>query len=72
MLKSTEVHSFQLKEAITVRDFDDRGIILIQVGYFFIPRVSGATKLGRSVACTTFQRFRIGFMLNAFLVKREC
>ena len=39
---------------------------------FFISRVAGAKKLGRSVACRTFQRFRIRFELNAFLVEREC
>ena len=33
ILKSTKVQSFQMKEAITVRDFDDRGIILIQDVY---------------------------------------
>ena len=42
------------------------------VGRFFVSRVAGATTLGRSVACRTFQRFRIGFKLNAFLVEREC
>jgi len=61
-----------LIEAIVVRDFDDRGIILIQVGYFFVSRVAEATTLERSVACRTFQRFRIGFELNTFLVEREC
>jgi len=39
---------------------------------FFVSRVAGATTLGRSVACRTFQRYRIGFELNAFLVEREC
>ena len=66
------MQSFQSTEAIAVRDFDDRGIILIQVGYFFVSRVAGATTLGRSVACRTFQRFKIGFELNAFLIEREC
>ena len=61
-----------MTEAIIVRDFDDRGIIQIQVGYFFVSRVAGATTLERSVACRTFQRFRIRFELNAFLVEREC
>ena len=66
------MQSFQLTEAIAVRNFDDRGIILIQVGYFFVSRVAGATTLWRSVACRTFQRFKIRFELNAFLVEREC
>ena len=39
---------------------------------FFLSRVAGAIKLGRSVACRTFHRFRIGFELNVFLVEREC
>ena len=64
--------SFQLTEAITVKDFDDRGIIQNQVGYFFVSRVVVATTLGKSVSCRTFQRFRIRFELNAFLVEREC
>jgi len=34
ILKSTEVQSFQSTDAIVVRDFDDRGIILIQFGCF--------------------------------------
>ena len=34
ILKSKVVQIFQSTEAIIVRDFDDRGIILIQVGYF--------------------------------------
>ena len=38
------------------------------VGSFFVLRVVGATTLGRSVACRTFQRFRIRFELNGFLV----
>lgn len=38
------------------------------VGNFFVPRVVGATTLGRSVICRTFQRYRIGFGLNAFLL----
>ena len=42
------------------------------IGSFFVSRVVGAITLGRSVACRTFQRFRIGFELNAFLVEREC
>ena len=42
------------------------------VGRFFVSRVAGAITLGRSVACKTFQRFRIGFELNAFIVEREC
>jgi len=42
------------------------------VGSFYVSRVVGAITLGRSVACRTFQRFRIGFELNAFLVEREC
>jgi len=42
------------------------------VGSFSISRVAGATTLGRSVACRKFQRFRIRFELNAFLVEREC
>ena len=42
------------------------------VGSFFVSRVAGAITLGRSVACRTFQRFRIRFDLNAFLVEREC
>ena len=42
------------------------------IGSFFVSRVSRATTLGKSVACRTFQRFRIGFELNAFLVEREC
>jgi len=43
-----------------------------QLGDFFVSKVVGATTLGRSVACKTFQRFKIGFELNAFLVEREC
>jgi len=43
-----------------------------QLGVFFVSRVVGVTTLGRSVACRTFQRFRIRFKLNAFLVEREC
>ena len=42
------------------------------VGRFFVSRVAGATTLGGSVACRIFQRFRIGFELNAFLVERDC
>ena len=66
------MQSFQLTEVITIKDFDDRCIILIQVGCFFIFRVAGATTLERSVACRTFKRYMIGFELNAFLVEREC
>ena len=67
------MQSFQSIEAITVRDFDDRCIILIQVGcFFFVSGVAGATTLERSVACRTFQRFRIRIELNSFLVEREC
>ena len=66
------MQSFQSTEVIAIKDFDDRGIILIQVGYFCVPKVAGVTTLERSVACKTFQRFRIGFELNAFLVEREC
>ena len=43
-----------------------------QLGDFIVSRVVGATTLRRSVACRTFQRFRIGFELNVFLVEREC
>jgi len=42
-----------------------------QLGVFFVSRVAGAITLGRSVACKTFQRYRIRFELNAFLVERE-
>ena len=42
------------------------------IGRFFVSRVAGATTLGRSVACRTFQRFRIKLKLNAFLIDREC
>ena len=35
--------------------------------FFFVSRVAGAITLGRSVACRTFQRFRIRFELNVFL-----
>ena len=67
------MQSFQTTEAIAVRDFDDRGIILIQIRYFFfVSGVTGATTLERSVACRTFQRFRIGIEFNSFLVEREC
>jgi len=38
----------------------------------FVFGVAGATTLERSVACRTFQRFRIGIELNSFLVEREC
>ena len=65
------MQSLQSTEAIAVRDFDDRGIILIQVGCFFVSRVDGATPLERSVACKTFQRFMIRIELNSFLVERE-
>ena len=61
-----------MTETIRVRDFDDRCIILIQVGCLFVSRVAGATTLERSVACRTFQRFKIGIELNFFLVEREC
>ena len=37
------MHSFQLIEAITVRDFNGRGIILIQLLYLFVSIVFGAT-----------------------------
>ena len=43
-----------------------------QLGVFFVSIIARVTKLGRSVTCRTFQRFRIGFELNAFLVEREC
>ena len=39
---------------------------------FFVSKVVGETTLERSVACITFQRFRTGFELNAFLVERKC
>ena len=42
------------------------------MGSFFVLRVAGATTLGRSVACRTFQRYRIKFKLNSFLFEREC
>jgi len=42
------------------------------VGSFFVSRVVGATALGRSVVCKTFQSFKIRFELNEFLVEREC
>ena len=42
------------------------------LGSFFVSRVVGATTFGRSAACKTFQRYRIGFELNAFLVERKC
>jgi len=61
-----------LTKAIAVRDFDDRCIILIQVGCFLVSGVARATTLERSVACRTFQRFKIGIELNSFLVEREC
>ena len=63
---------FQLTEAIAVIDFNDRCIILIQVGCFFVSGVAGATTLERSVACITFQRFTIEIELNSFIVEREC
>jgi len=66
------VQSFQLKEAIIVRDFDDRCIKLIQVGCFLVSGVVGATTLEISVACRAFQSFTIGIELNFFLVEREC
>ncbi len=37
--------------------------------FFFVPRVVGETTLGRSVACKTFQRYRIRFELNHFLLR---
>jgi len=39
------------------------------VGSFFVPRVVGATTLGRSVACRTFRRYRIRFERNPFLLR---
>jgi len=39
---------------------------------FFVSRVVATITLGRSVACRTFQRFKIRFELNVFLVEREC
>ena len=39
------------------------------VGSFFIPRVVGATTLGRSVACRTLQRYRIRFERKPFLLR---
>jgi len=42
------------------------------IGSFFVFRVAGIITIGRSVACRTFQRYRIRFELNAFLVEREC
>jgi len=39
-----------------------------QWGVFLVPRVAGETTVGRSVACRKFQRYRIRFELNAFLV----
>jgi len=48
-------------------------MILIKVEcLLFFPGVVEATTLQRSVACKTFQRFRIGNELNSFLVEREC
>ena len=41
------------------------------IGSFFVPRVAGATTLGRCVACRTFQRYRIGFELKPFLLRRS-
>ena len=63
---------FQLKKEITIRDFDDKCIILIQAGCFFVSKVVGATTLEISIACITFQRFMIGIELNSFLVGTEC
>ena len=40
-----------------------------QWGVFFVPRVAGATTLGRSVACRKFQRYRIRFELKPFLLR---
>ena len=45
---------------------------LFRLDIFCVPRVDGATTLERSVACKAFQRFRIEFEFNAFLVEREC
>lgn len=39
------------------------------VGSFSALRVAEATTLGRCAACKTFQRNKIGFMLNPFLFK---
>jgi len=40
------------------------------LGFFvFASRVVGGTTLGRSVACRTFQRYRIGLELNPFLLR---
>ena len=39
------------------------------VGSFFIPRVAGATTLGRSFEYRTFQRYRIGFKRKPFLLR---
>ena len=39
------------------------------VGSFFVPRVARATTLGRSVACKTFQSYRIGFEWKPFLLR---
>jgi len=36
-----------------------------QLGVFFVSRVVGVTTLGRSVACRTFQRFRIRLQVKA-------
>jgi len=38
---------------------------------FLFLEIASATTLERSVACTTFQRFRIRIELNSFLVERE-
>lgn len=39
---------------------------------FFVSRVARAITLGRSVAHRTFQRYRVRFELNSFLVEKEC
>ena len=39
------------------------------IGSFVSSRVAKATTLGRSVACRTFQRYRIGFELKTFLLR---
>jgi len=70
--RAIKAQSFQSIEAIAVRDFDDKRIILIQVGCFFVSGVVGAITLERSVVCRTFQRLRIRIELSFFLVEREC
>lgn len=39
---------------------------------FLVSNVAGETKLESSVACITFQRFRIGIELNSFIFERKC